>query len=516
MVFAEHNAALSQALAKRAIVSQDELARAGAAAHATGSKIEITLLELGIMPEDRLAAFLADWLNLPLLTVEQVSPHIESSWELEAEFLRKNVVCPAISEDGDAVLLMADPRDTDVLKVLVYTAGQDFRVAVATPRNIATAIDEATDANADKPDTAGVNARDIDQLAQSAAEGPIVRLVQAILLAAIDRSASDIHVETDARGGGVRLRVDGGLVQERRLSETEIKAMQSRLKIMAGLNISETRRPQDGRIRQTLRGVPVDFRLSTLPTQFGESLVLRVLDQNARPLELSELGFSRQRARRLDNMFRQTEGLFLVTGPTGSGKTTTLYTGLSRLNSEEIKVITIEDPIEYTLDGVCQTQIHPEIGYDFAQALRAVLRQDINVVLVGEIRDPETAQQAIRIAMTGRLVVSTLHTANALNAVDRLRDLEVPDYLLASTLRGVLSQRLVRRRGQPGRIAISELFEVSPESAELIANGARSHDLTHAARIDGYTTMLEEGERLVAEGLISETDLRSVLLGLAH
>lgn len=512
MELATRNAALAEALAAEEAVPEDQITRALTAAAATARKLETTLLELGILPEEQLAAFLATWLKLPLLTAERVAPHVEPGWDLAEDYLTNALVCPALSDEGDPILLMADPRDTDVFRVVSYAAEQSFAIAVATQRDVTAAIARAVQPEAAQSGLEDVSARDIDQLAQSATEGPIVRLVQAILLAAIDRKASDIHVEADARGGAVRFRVDGNLDHERRLSEVEVKAVQSRLKIMAGLNISEARRPQDGRVRQTLRGVGIDFRLSTLPTQFGESLVLRVLDQSARPLDLAELGFTAERAARLDQMFRRTEGLFLVTGPTGSGKTTTLYTGLSRLNAAESKIITIEDPIEYTLDGICQTQVQPEIGYDFAQALRAVLRQDINVVLVGEIRDPETAQQAVRVAMTGRLVVSTLHTANAISAVDRLRDLEVPDYLLASTLCGVLSQRLVRRSSGTGRTVVSEFFEVTPDTADGIARGLSARELARRAEQSGYASMQTDGARLIDAGEITPADFQSVLL----
>ena len=512
MSMTTRNAVLAQALSDREILSDAEVQRAVSAAHATSRTLEETLLELGVLPEDNLATFLSDWLGLPRAGGAGYVPFTQTEWDISREYLVSNAVCPCLTDTGKVVLMMVDPRDKDVIRVLEYAAKKRFRIVVATRREITQIL-----AKAEEEDTKSdgsedyVRARDIDQLAQSSTEGPVVRLVQSIFLSAIDERASDIHVEADEAGGGVRLRVHGRLMPERRLNDVEIKAVQSRLKLIAGLNITEMRRPQDGRIRQTLRGVAVDFRLSTLPTQFGESLVMRVLDQRARPLDLDQLGFQKDRVSQLHDMLHRTEGLFLVTGPTGSGKTTTLYTGLSRLDATTNKIITIEDPVEFTLDGICQTQVQSEIGYDFSHALRAVLRQDINVVLVGEVRDPDTAQQAIRVAMTGRLVASTLHTSTAIAAVDRLRDLQIPDYLIASTLCGVLSQRLVPRADGTGRTVVSELFEVSDKIATAISDGAREAELQTLARETGFVTMREEGQQFVEDGIITEQDLRAVL-----
>ncbi len=505
------NNALAAALMGTKTLGDAEVRRAMSAAEATSRTLEETLLELGVLPEDDLAAFLSKWIGLPRADGRSYTPFLETSWDISREYLTNNNVCPCLSDEGEVILMMVDPRDADVVRMLEYASKKRFAIEVATRREITQVLARTEEDAPDDQGDAYIRERDIDQLAQSSTEGPVVRLVQAILLSAIDERASDVHVEADEAGGVVRLRVDGALAPERRLNDVEIRAVQSRLKLIAGLNITELRRPQDGRIRQTLRGVPVDFRLSTLPTQFGESLVMRVLDQRARPLNLEQLGFRHDRLVQLDGMFRRTEGLFLVTGPTGSGKTTTLYTGLSRLDATTNKIITIEDPVEFTLDGICQTQVQTEIGYDFGHALRAVLRQDINVVLVGEIRDPETAQQAIRIAMTGRLVASTLHTSTAIAAVDRLRDLQIPDYLIASTLRGVLSQRLVPRADGGGRTVVSELFEVNDKVAAAIADGTREAGLLALARETGFITMREEGQRLADAGVISEEDLRAVL-----
>lgn len=513
MSFDERNKKTAEALADLGFVAESQIARAMAASKATARRLEETLLELGILPDDSLADTLAEWLGLVRYGQDCTpDPIVDPSWGLDSNFLRTNLICPAALPDGQNVLMMADPQNDDLHQMMNYATGLEFFVCVATAGEVLRAVENAAGADTleDDHDTAA-NARDIDQLAQSASEGPIVRLAQQIMLAALDQRASDIHVEAEAVGGIVRFRVNGSIVTERQLNEAEVKALQSRLKIMAGVNISEVRRPQDGRIRQTLRGVSIDFRLSSLPTQFGESLVLRVLDQRARPLELEGLGFTSERSAKLKRLFNLTEGLFLVTGPTGSGKTTTLYTGLTLLDAKSNKIITIEDPIEYTLPNICQTQIQPEIGYDLGDALRAVLRQDINMVLVGEIRDTDTAQNAVRISMTGRLVASTLHTPSAISAVDRMRDLDVPDYLLASTLAGVLSQRLVRRADGAGRVVVSELFEVTPEAAQRIADGMPAFQIAQEAIAEGHQTMAHDGERLVKDGIVNRADLEAVL-----
>lgn len=489
MTYLARNGALAEELERRGDPSADQIARAVAASKATGHKLEDTLLELGILPDDALADLLADWLELERHRRDNdLTPMLDPAWGVDPGFLRSQQICAGILPDGGHVLLMADPRAAELHQMMTYATGLEFSVFVATAGEANKALDlaSAPDMASDAGDRSEANARDIDQLAQSASEGPIVRLAQQIMLAALDARASDIHIEAEANGGQVRLRIDGRLSPDRKLSEAEIRALQSRLKVMAGLNISELRRPQDGRIRQSLRGVPIDFRLSSLPTQFGESLVMRVLDQRARPLDLAGLGFTRERAARLDDLFNRTEGLLLVTGPTGSGKTTTLYTGLTRLDAQVNKIITIEDPIEYTLPNICQTQIHPEIGYDLPEALRSVLRQDINVVLVGEIRDRDTAQNAVRIAMTGRLV--------------------------ASTLTGVLSQRLVRRADGSGRIVVSELFEVTDAMAQRIADGMPAYQIAREAALEGHESLTEDGARLVADGLVTRADLEAVLI----
>lgn len=323
----------------------------------------------------------------------------------------------------------------------------------------------------------------------------------------------------------MRLRVDGQLQHLSFLTGSEMRAATSRLKVMAGLNISERRRPQDGRAGVTLRGRKLDLRLSTLPTQYGESVAIRILDQSRAALEWAHLGFGPDRIADIARILRQPSGIFLLAGPMGSGKTTTLYTALSDLNETSRKIVTIEDPIEYALPGVNQVQVQPGIDMTFAAALRAVLRQDADVVMVGEIRDQETAEIAVRAALMGRLVLSTLHASSSHAAIDRLTDLGVPSYLLAATLRGVLSQRLVRRlctrcrgegcpscddTGYHGRLVISELLEASPEITNAIAGGANATELLRTSRAAGFRSLAEDGQARAAAGETSHTEVRRV------
>ena len=295
----------------------------------------------------------------------------------------------------------------------------------------------------------------------------------------------------------------------------KLAAVDSRVKVMAEHNISEKRRPQDGRITTAVRGRNVDIRVSTLPTQFGESVVMRLLDQESVELDWSALGFEPGRIQSLRQIVKQPNGIFLVAGPTGSGKTTTLYTALKEINQEDRKIVTVEDPVEYSMEGGNQSQVDMAIDMSFAKALRAILRQDPDVVMVGEIRDQETAEIAVRAALIGRLVLSTVHTNDSLAAITRLGDLGVPEFLLASTLRGVLSQRLVRRicrecdgqggtccknSGTKGRQVISELLSITPDLSEAIAKGESLTSLLALAKEQGFTTMRTDADRVLASG----------------
>ncbi len=356
---------------------------------------------------------------------------------------------------------------------------------------------------------------DVARLQALANEGPVIGQVNALVAEAVEARASDIHIEMLEATARIRLRVDGELSVHRQLSHADCATYISRLKIMGRLNISEKRRPQDGRAQIAVQGRNIDLRLATLPTQHGESLVIRVLDQAQIELNWDALGYPKDRVAEIEQIIRKPNGIFLVAGPTGSGKTTTLYTALSQINNDNLKIISVEDPIEYAIEGVNQVQVQPEIDMGFARALRAILRHDPNVLLIGEIRDQETAEIAVRAALIGRLVLSTVHTNDALSTVDRMIDLGIAPYLLAATLRGVLSQRLVRRvcdacagqgceicgtSGYRGRRVVSELMAINEEGQREISKMGQGQPLDAAASLRQFRTLKDAANNLIAEG----------------
>ncbi len=362
----------------------------------------------------------------------------------------------------------------------------------------------------------------VEDLLEASDDAPIIRLLNALLSQAAREGASDIHIEAYERHSCVRFRVDGVLREVAQPHRALHAALISRLKIMAELDIAEKRLPQDGRISLRLGQRAIDIRVSTLPGPHGERAVLRLLDKSSTRLSLSDLGMTGDTLQRWLAQLRQPHGLLLVTGPTGSGKTTTLYAALQALNAAEVNILTVEDPIEYELPGVGQTQVNPRIELNFARALRAILRQDPDVIMIGEIRDHETAQIAIQASLTGHLVLATLHTNDAPSAVTRLIDMGVEPFLLSSSLLGVLAQRLVRKlcpacqgagcaachqSGHQGRMGVFELMLADGELRELIHQNAPESALRDAAQAAGMVPMRGDGERLVALGLISEAEL---------
>lgn len=377
---------------------------------------------------------------------------------------------------------------------------------------------------------------EVEDLLEAHDDAPVIRMINALFTQAARDGASDIHIEPFETHSVVRYRVDGTLrdvVSPRRALHS---ALVSRIKIMASLDIAEKRLPQDGRIALRVGGRPIDVRVSTLPTGHGERAVLRLLDKEAGRLQLEKLGMAPDVLRQLDRQIRQPHGIVLVTGPTGSGKTTTLYSALGRLDASTTNILTVEDPIEYDLPGIGQTQVNPRIDLTFASALRAILRQDPDVIMIGEIRDLETAQIAVQASLTGHLVLATLHTNDAISAVARLIDMGVEPFLLASTLQGVLAQRLVRRlcqhcckkhddgtaswtpggcptcshTGYSGRTGIHELFTVTDEIRALVHNNADELALRSAAQTAGMRTLRQDGDRWIAQGVTSVEEITRV------
>jgi general secretion pathway protein E len=365
----------------------------------------------------------------------------------------------------------------------------------------------------------------VEDLLESADDAPIIRMLNALLSQAARDGASDIHIEPFERHSSVRFRVDGGLREVVQPNRALHAALISRLKIMALLDIAEKRLPQDGRISLRLGQRAIDVRVSTLPSAHGERAVLRLLDKSGARLSLESIGMQGPALERFEKLIAQPHGIVLVTGPTGSGKTTTLYAALQRLDAAHSNIMTVEDPIEYELPGVGQTQVNPKIDLDFAKALRAILRQDPDIIMIGEIRDHETAQIAVQASLTGHLVLATLHTNDAVSAVTRLTDMGIEPFLLSSSLLGVLAQRLVRKTctacqgsgcavcghtGYQGRTGIFELLSVDESLRGLIHNRASEIDLHRQAQRNGLGSLREDGERLVALGLTSREELLRV------
>ena len=389
-----------------------------------------------------------------------------------------------------------------------------------------------------------------EDLLEADGGAPVIRLINALFAEALNVGASDIHIETYEKSMSVRYRVDGRLQEILTPARALSPLLISRIKVMAKLDIAEKRIPQDGRIQLQLGGHKVDVRISTIPSNYGERVVMRLLDQQATHLTLDSLGMPARCSTTFRHMLDHPNGIILVTGPTGSGKTTTLYAGLTLLNDRSRNILTVEDPVEYALDGIGQTQVNTKVDMTFARGLRAILRQDPDVVMVGEIRDSETAEVAIQASLTGHLVLSTLHTNDAVGAITRLKDLGVQPYLIASSLLGVLAQRLVRtlcphcrqphtvsseeaaqlnaprlagkdifkpdgcdqclHSGYKGRIGIYELLQVTPAIRDLIHQGGNEHDILRASRGE-MTLMYTEGQRLIQEGATSvEEVLRTV------
>jgi general secretion pathway protein E len=373
----------------------------------------------------------------------------------------------------------------------------------------------------------------VEDLLESADDAPVIRMINALLTQSLREGASDIHIEPFEQISVVRFRIDGSLRDIVRPKKAIHASLISRIKIMAQLDIAEKRLPQDGRITLRVGGKPVDVRVSTLPTGHGERAVLRLLDKEAGRLDLGHLGMSEDTLPQFDQLISQPHGIVLVTGPTGSGKTTTLYAALSRLNASTTNILTVEDPIEYELPGVGQTQVNPRIEMTFAKALRAILRQDPDVIMIGEIRDLETAQIAVQASLTGHLVLATLHTNDSAAAVTRLLDMGIEPFLLSSSLLGVVAQRLVRKlcehcktfdgkywqavgcdecghTGYHGRVGVYELLLTTGEIAAQIHNRASEAEIRKTAERDGMRTMRDDGERWLAAGLTTQAEVLRV------
>src|SRR5580658_4179912 len=428
------------------------LERARSVAAESGQRVDSVLIQLGLVSERGLAEALAALLAVPLVSADGYPIEPLLTERLGAKFLRQARAVPLGVRGGTLRLAMANPLDRFTPTAVAAATGLAVALEVAVPIELEAALGRlypdiaATEADATPQAEAGDwLAEDAERLKDLASEAPVIRLVNQLIARAVETQASDIHIEPFEDRLRVRYRYDGVLHEAESPPARLASAITSRIKIMARLDIAERRMPQDGRIKMAVRGQDVDFRVSTIPSLHGETVVLRILDRTAVVFDYSQLGLSPSVILKLDRSLELPNGIVLVTGPTGSGKTTTLYTGLLALNAVTRKIVTVEDPIEYQLQGINQIQVKPQIGLNFANLLRSILRQDPDVIMIGEIRDLETAQIAVQAALTGHLVLSTVHTNSAASTMTRLRDMGLEDYLMTATLKAVLAQRLVRR-----------------------------------------------------------------------
>jgi len=547
--------ALADALTAAGKLQPAALARARRVSAESGERLDAVLTKLGLVSDTDLARAMARTAGLELARDADFPPEPLFETALSARFLRQARIVPLLEDDEKAVVAIADPLDSFAINALHLATERPVELRIATPAQIETALDRLYgDASAievlarDAGDgAAGQADADVERLRDQASEAPVIRLVNLLIERAVEQGASDVHLEPFEGRLRVRYRVDGVLREVEAPPARLTLAVVSRVKIMARLNIAERRLPQDGRIRLATRGREIDLRVSTTPAVHGESVVLRILDREGVSLDFASLGFAEDAAETYLHLLDIPHGVMLLTGPTGSGKTTTLYASLLRLNTDERKILTIEDPVEYQLDGIVQVQVRPDINLTFASALRSFLRQDPDIMMVGEIRDLETAQIAVQAALTGHLVLSTLHTNEAAGAVTRLLEMGVPDYLLSSTVNGVAAQRLVRRlcpdcreayapdealirrlkmdsllpggapktlyravgcaacggSGYRGRLGVIEVLVMSDEIRRLVLAESDAHTIEQAARSEGMRTLYEDALAKAATGATS-------------
>ncbi|MBI3625243.1 MAG: type IV-A pilus assembly ATPase PilB [Candidatus Rokubacteria bacterium] len=566
---------LGDLLVNEGLISQEQLQRALSEQKGSNEKLGTILVRLGSIHEDQLIGFLSRQYGIPSITLSQLDIDPDVVKLVPAQIARKYEVLPVKRTGNALTLAMADPTNVFALDDVAFMTNLQVLPVVASQGAIRQTIERIyepqssalseviTAMEGEAPDVelveggedAAPSKVDIFELKDASEEAPVVKLVNLILTDAIRRGSSDIHLEPYEKVFRVRYRIDGVLQEMMAPPKRLEAALLSRVKIMANLDIAERRLPQDGRIKIRYSNREIDLRVSSLPTIFGEKIVMRILDKEALTLDLAKLGFDDWSMENFKKAIHQPYGMVLITGPTGSGKTTTLYSAIHTINSPDINIMTAEDPVEYNLKGINQVQINEEIGRTFAAVLRSFLRQDPDVILVGETRDLETAQIAIRAALTGHLVFSTLHTNDAPGTIARLQDMGIPPFLVASSVLMVMAQRLARRvckecrdpyeadeesltpyghvpqglgkvtiykgkgcqacnfTGMKGRTAIYEVMPVTPEIRELILRGANSTELRDLATQQGMKTLRQAGLMKVLEGQTTAEEILRVTLG---
>ncbi len=552
-MFQSHSPAIYEFLREQRLVGQVQLDELNEEHKATGKPLADVIVDVGLIEKSDLLRRIADHLGYDYLGELPAQFPGEAIAAVTGKLARDYGVMPLRADDQTIDLLLTDPFNTQAVDDLTFALGRNVRLFFADPDKVEISIkqhygedDETIDdllqeisGGALVTEGRELSEHDIESMAD---QTPIIRFVNLVVGQAIRDKASDIHFEPFEHEFKIRYRIDGALYEMAPPPKALALPIISRIKVLASLNIAERRLPQDGRIKITLGGRQVDLRVSTLPTQFGESVVLRVLDQSAVQLDISQLGMPEDVFNGIQEIVRRPNGIFIVTGPTGSGKTTTLYSGLRIINTVDLKLLTAEDPVEYEIEGIMQVPVNPLVGLTFASALRSFLRQDPDVIMVGEIRDLETAQISIQASLTGHLVLSTLHTNDSAGAVTRLIDMGVEPFLIASTLEAVLAQRLVRRicaqcktsyepapellaqlgvkresvgdrqffygkgcpactqTGYRGRLGIYEWLRMSEAVRDLVVQRAPTLMIRQKALEQGMRTLRDDGLRSIFDG----------------
>ena len=545
-------------LMERGALDPEGLARAQADADRAGQPLRLSLVKLGLVSARQMQEAVGRSLGIPTVDLRSVSPDPSVLALIPADLAFRHQIVPLTVEDGSVTVAMADPLNLDALDDVRLVTGKEVRPVLADPGEVRRVIDEAymqemmtATENGDVEVLAEeeIDAGDLERMAK---EALVIRLVNSFIRQAVNERASDIHIEPFENDTKLRYRVDGVLAEQPPPAKRLLPAIVSRVKILAALNIAEHRLPQDGRISLLVSGREIDMRVSIIPTLYGEGVALRILDQSQLAYELEDLGMSEEHLAQYADIIKQHHGVILATGPTGCGKTTTLYAALRRIYSPTRKIITIEEPVEYRLDGVTQIHVRPKIGLSFATGLRSIVRHDPDVIMVGEIRDRETADIAIHAALTGHLVFSTLHTNDAAGAITRLQDMGVEPYLIASSIEGVLAQRLIRRicpdcreeyepspewlatihreleihppsrlvrgrgcsacrySGYLGRTGLYEVLPLNEHIRSLIIRRASAGEIKREAILHGMATLRQDGWRKVLAGMTTIEEVLAV------
>jgi len=491
------------------------------------------LIYSGIASEDKIAKVLSRQHGLEYADVHNLTIMPDALSLIPEDMAKRHSVLPVYVENKTLTIITPDPLNMDSVKEIEFCSSMNIHTIIGSRGAITDAIkyhyrfDTSISAITELSSPAG----HIPEPEKDNSSAPIIKLVNLLLSEAIENRASDIHIEPSVDSVTVRFRIDGVLIEKARLNSWIHGPLTSRMKILARLNIAERRLPQDGGFRLRLRGKDIDVRISTLPVSGGEKTVIRILDHTQTTASVENLGLSQHDYCKIQNLTQRKKGIILVTGPTGSGKTTTLYAIINKIRSGMINIVTVEDPVEYNIQGINQVQVRSDIGLTFAKCLRSILRQDPDVILIGEIRDEETAEIAFRAAMTGHLVLSTLHTNDSVSAITRLIDIGIPGHIIASTVIGIIAQRLVRRlctycgkggncvtgcyacnrTGYLGRTGIFEIFTVTPRVRQLIVSGAAEAAIRNVATEDGMMNLFDDATAKVKEGVTTEEEVYRVI-----